>query len=718
MAKSKAERNSKLEGVVPSEINLEDFFAPATPDEALANKLVSIAQIQIKTSNDFKRKRMEEVQKSIDLYDGKTKKALKGRWNVPLPLMSGFADALLSKVDDPPKVNFSYQDIADMRRAAKVQAKFDDDSSDSQGRWAAKDRLEKKLAVFYGVGIKKYFAYNDKEGNYHSHYEVVDPLDFECEPLGGQHLKGHKFLGQRNIFKTDSEVRAGAMGNNPIYNKKQVLHLQYACNSDMYKKFEKVVVEKTDRMKSLGFNPELNSYVGQKVYNFTEWYMEYEGVWYYLLFELNSGIWIRFDLLSNVFGSGRHPFVAWHTHPDAFNFWSKAPADDMRPVAEGMSIIFNQMLDARERNTYRQRAFDPEMFPDASQLEWRPDGLVEVDTNGGARAIGSGIYEFRVEGMTESGTINLLSFMDSITGSKTGVQGETPGAKDDQRVGIYYGNLQQIADRLGLYNKSYSEAWAELGYLYYWGLRDHIKNNRMMVRMIGSSGYNWVELKAEDLDPEREFNITITGGQAEIAKDELAKKQRTEALAALLRVPQLVNEMNPRALAEELLKNGTFTDEAIKRLMNKTSYGSEETMSKAHQAIQDILNGRKPKMYRGADELFMQTIIDFASDAEDLKPETFDQMIAYAESHVEIVIQNMVRREQLKARIQMESQAMFTGGSGAAAVLDKVKGPAGIQNIAGSPAGADNISFDEGAAGNTPAGTAARSADITATMTP
>lgn len=123
-------------------------------------------------------------------------------------------------------------------------------------------------------------------------------------------------------------------------------------------------------------------------------------------------------------------------------------------------------------------------------------------------------------------------------------------------------------------------------------------------------------------------------------------------------------------------------------------------------------------MYRGADELFMQTISDFASDAEDLKAETFDAMIAYAESHVDIVIQNMVRREQLKARLQQEAQGSMLGAAGAASVLDKVKGPAGIQNIAGSPAGADNISFDEGAAGNTPEGTAARSADITATMTP
>ncbi|MEK7068561.1 MAG: hypothetical protein AAB964_01965, partial [Patescibacteria group bacterium] len=156
MAKKSANKSSEM---VKSPIDPATLFAPATELELKLNKLVGIAQQQLRTSVRYKEARMQEIQKSIDLYNGKTKKALKGRWNVALPLMSGYVDTLLSKTDDAPKVKFNYQDIADLQRSQKVQAKFDQDSSDVAEQWALKDRMEKKLASFSGVGISKVFAY-------------------------------------------------------------------------------------------------------------------------------------------------------------------------------------------------------------------------------------------------------------------------------------------------------------------------------------------------------------------------------------------------------------------------------------------------------------------------------------------------------------------------------------------------------------------------------
>lgn len=708
MAKTKT---SQAEGLIPSDMSIDELFVAITPDELFAEKMAGIAQKQIETSNRHKRVRMDDVAKSVDLYDGKTKKGLKGRYNVPLPLMSGYVDTLVSKVDDPPKVRFSYQDIADMQRAAKVQAMFDEDSTSTQGRWAAKDRINKKIAAFYGVGILKYFAYNDADGKYRSHLEVVDPLDFECEPMGGQFLQNHKFMGQRNIFKTEAELKAGAMGDNPVYSKKQVLKLIATVNSNDFKDFKKIYIEKTDRMRSLGFDPQQNSYMGQKIYNLTEWYMEYDGVWYYLLMEPHSGVYVRFAPLKDIFKSGERPFRAWHTHPDPFNFWSKSPADDMRPVAESMNIMFNQMLDNREKKTYAQRAYDPEIFTDPAQLEWRPDGLVEATTDGGNRSISSGIYEFKVGEMTEAGTINLMQFMDDISGTKTGISASAQGESDDKRVGIYYGNLQQVADRLGLYNKSYSEAWGEIGYLYYHGLREHIKTNKMMVKMIGDKGYNWVEITADDLDPEREFNISISGGQQEIAQDELKKKKRADALGAILRVPQLAGRLNPEATIEEVLKNGEYTDDTIRRLLNTNSLGSEEIISEAHQAIQQILQGKTPKKNRGADSLYIETIVDFAADGEDLDMATFTALNDFARAHLEIAAFNMMRKAQLASMLADLQGGQggqgagagagegMKGGAGAAGVLETMNkgGGQGTMDIPGSPTGGESVGFMESA---------------------
>ena len=690
--------SAPLEGM-----SMEELFAAQTPEEMHTTKLVGIAQKQLKTSMDYKRDRMAEVQKSIDLYHGKTKKALKGRWNLPLPLMSGYVDTLLSKIDDPPKVKYGYQDVADLRRAKKVQAKWEQDSAATEGRWAEKDRLTKKLASFYGVGIMKYFAYNDSKGMYRTHLEVVDPIDFECEPMGGQNLSNHKFKGQRNIFKTKAELLAGATGKDAIYDKKQVLHLIATLNSSDYKTFSKVYQEKTDRLKALGFSPEQNSYMGVPIYNMTEWYMEdpETGENWYLFFEPETGIAIRSCPLAEVFESDKDPYEAWHTHVDPFNFWSKSPADDMRPVAEGMNIIFNQALDNREKKNYAQRAYDPAVFPDPSQLEWRPDGLVEV-TEGisQAGAIGNGIYRFTIEDMPESGTIDLMTFMDNMTGLKTGISASAQGAADDKLVGIYYGNLQQVADRLGLFNKAYSECWGRLGLKYYWGLREHIQTNKLMVRMVGDGGYNWEELVAEDLDPVQEFNIEIVGGQAEAQHDEILKKTKNDALVALIANPTFASRLNPDVTIEEVLRNGGWEEAQIKRLQNQNGPESDEMISRAHQAIQDILVGKEPPMFRRANALFLQTITDWLWDASDISQEKWQAIFDFAQAHVETATYNGV----VKARLAAAMSGAPLNGSGAPAAPGALPSPSPegpmpgntAVPVPGSPT-TENLGFSEAA---------------------
>lgn len=708
---------AKVKGV-KSDYSIDELFGAASEEEAKTARLVRIAQEQIKTSMEHKRVRMDEVAKSEDLYFGKTKKALKGRWNVPLPIMSGYVDELLSKTDDPPKIKYGWQDAADMKRASKVQAKWEQDSTAVTGRWAYKDRLWKKIASFYGVGIGKYFAYNDDKGKYCSHFEIVDPLDFECEPMGGQMLPAHTFKGQRNIFRSRTQLINGAKEGSALkYDKKQVLRLFATVGSDEYKKFERIYREKTERMRALGFDPDRQSYLGVPTYNLTEWYMidPETGENWYLFFEPIAGIAVRSCPLKEKFESDADPFVAWHTHPDPFNFWSKAPADDMRPIAEGMNVIFNQALDNREKKNYGQRAYDPAVFPDPSQLEWRPDGLVEVAEGiSNTQAIGNGIYKFSVEDMPEGGTINLLQFMDSVAGLKTGVNATSIGEQEDKRVGIYYGNLQQVADRLGLYNKSYSEAWGQLGLLYYFGLREHIQTNEMMVRMIGSRGYSWEKLIKDDTDPVQEFNIEIVGGQAQAQLDEILKKTKKESLDSLLMNPTLVSKMNPDVVIEEVLRNGGWEDATVKRLTNLEGYGSEELVSEAHQAIEDILEGKEPKLNRGATALFMQTIVDFAYDTEDLPLAKFRALLEYAQAHRDLAIENMMRTIRLNAAT--EASALLSQGGGGAPKEGSVPPNAAVK-VPGSPT-VDALGFTDTPLNPRAAEDSTRAAQLTKVMTP
>ncbi len=122
---------------------------------------------------------------------------------------------------------------------------------------------------------------------------------------------------------------------------------------------------------------------------------------------------------------------------------------------------------------------------------------------------------------------------------------------------------------------------------------------------------------------------------------------------------------------EEVLRNGAWDDGQIRRLMDMQSMGTDDMMSYAEQAIQDILyNNIQPKLYRKATHFFMQYILDKADeiyDHEDVSIEEYQALIKYAEAHGQIAIENMVRN----ARI-MESAGLMVPQSGGG-----IKMPAG-----------------------------------------
>jgi len=251
--------------------------------EQFANKLVDIAIKQYETSVKFKKGRLEEIRKNEEFYQGRKIKVPKGRFAVPLPVMSGFVDTLMSKIDDPPVITYGYKDIADLKVAQKVSAAWQIEKSPRRGNWAQKDRWAKKLACFSGRATFKIFAESDPK--YRSYLEVVDHEDFHCEPMGGGDLEKHLFCGQDNIFRTKADLI-----KSQLYEPNQVNKLVKAFSDEDYKRNEDLWRSKSARLKQLGLDLDSNTYVGQPIYRFVEWVMDYEGEKFYLLFEYSTKI--------------------------------------------------------------------------------------------------------------------------------------------------------------------------------------------------------------------------------------------------------------------------------------------------------------------------------------------------------------------------------------------------------------------------------------------
>lgn len=623
--------------------------------QELADEITKVAVVQLRTSRTYKMQRMAKIQESENLYFGVVPKTIKNPFNESFPFMSGFVDHLISKLDDPPMIEINHTDEAYLIDAKKHQARINQeiDSTTPNANWAYKDRCCRKMAVFSGLGVYSLFASRyDNVTTFH--FDAVDYYDFHCEPNGGGDLETHVFCGEENIFKTREEIMEGM--HNDVYDTFQVTKMMALTTPTEYKQTENAYTDRVNRQRGLGMDPLSHNYVGQDMFRLAQWCMVYKGVRWYVLFDPLTAQWIRIKPLREVVGMCKHtcealyPYIPWQTHEEYRTLWCKSPADDAAPIAKTINRILNQELYNREKQNRGQRAYDPEMYHDVEALaDWRPDGLTPFDSKGGTRTAQSGIYQFDTPAM--KGSVELVSFLDSYTGQKTGT---TPGsqgqAPDDQKVGIYFGEMKQVEERMGLYNKSYKDAWAKIGYRFV-TLADMYISPSEEVMITGAKGEQWVKWGKTEKSRIRDFGITIKGGNTDMIIEQQKNQIKMGALAN-------VTTVNQQWLDTQKLRAAGYTDEEIKEAFNQLPSESRELMSEAKQGVDMIARGRMPKLNMNATAGFIQHIIDLA-DEYDGPGEKKAKMYDYAAAHEQIAKENEVRKIQIMR--SQQAQAMATG---------------------------------------------------------
>ena len=138
-------------------------------------QLVGKAQQAIRECLEFRRPWIERIEKYQRVYNNNVQRELKNRWNLPIPIVSGYVDSLMSKIDDVPTINYEQRAEEDLKVAKKTTAVWENESGPDMGNWAYYDRAVKKMAIFAGHGVYRYFA--ESEPEYKSTLEAVDYYD-------------------------------------------------------------------------------------------------------------------------------------------------------------------------------------------------------------------------------------------------------------------------------------------------------------------------------------------------------------------------------------------------------------------------------------------------------------------------------------------------------------------------------------------------------------
>ena len=563
-----------------------------------------------------------------DLLYCRKKKILSKRTNVMLPLAAGYEDVFLSHLRTPITIVFEGVEPGDTKKALKATSLFEFETSVTREDWEFKDIMTKKLGIVSGRGINKIYA----EYPYKHRLDPVDHYDFWIDPLtNGMNLESARYLGQDNIVLSKAQLE-----KNPSYDKEEVTKLIGQFPDNNAPDHEVDNTDKSHRLLAVGATLQNFTQSGEPSYIFTEAYTQIDGIRVYVLYNREKKVIIKKTELENITGflkgeqQAFYPYESWAYYPDLFNFWSIAPLTRVREIFYLRNVALNQIFDAGESKTRPMRAFDPKTFTDASKLVYSPDALIPT---AGGRDPSKGIYTFAGESISDPSSID--SILETLGNKITGMNsGATANEINTQKVGIYYGNMQELEKRMTLFELSYNRFHLRLAQKYLKFASDRLEKIDA-IKILGTNGVEYDEITQEDLV---DFDINITGGVSKASADSLTKKAKADALAQLA-MSQIVNQ---KVRVELALGIVGFNKDEIKRLLD-SSIVDQNQLVRADEDIQKILTKKKFRKYLKADIQYMKRIFDFVYD-HDLSKEDEELLLKYIEEIQPVVIRNVYLR--------------------------------------------------------------------------
>ena len=623
----------------------------------IREKLVAQAANEIINARNYKQRRVFSWFRNENMYYGLKNRRIdqygnvvydptptnEARANVELGKMQEFVHTLLSKIDNPLVFKYVKKKNADHKKALRANALKEIDAN--MDDWDMKDLLGKKQAVMYGRAIYAYHA--ESADGYKAVLENVDVYDFLIDPAcGGLDIEKAWHMGRYGIVKSKEQLRKGMRDG--LYIRDEVKKL--VDGSGNASQLTQEETNKQNREIAAGSQLEQKETFNPDKYKFWEWFTTYEGERYYMLMT-EDGCAIRVEKLSDMFESGMYPFWTWAAFPDLTEFWTPSYCDYVREIFMAQSVSINQMLDNAEQVNKPQKGIDVSAVEDPKELKYRKDGIIRFK---GGTDVNRAIRILDVPSINTP--IQVYELLETIQEKASGVTGSAKGVAEEERVAIYEGNQMATADRFGLLNKSYAHGYKRFAALHYAGIKEHLRK-KMAVELLGADGVETEEITRKDVIPGKgEFFIKVEANNAELAISSLEKKNRIAFYNANVQNP----EINQRKLFELSATDVGLTQDDIKALMDRDSFGSVDLLSEADRDIEVILNGRMPRPNLMANISYVQKIVDYAKNQREfLTDEQFAGLFAYVDLLQPIVAQNMVSY----AVEQQMRQAQQTGAN-------------------------------------------------------
>lgn len=613
------------------------------------DKIVSQALTEIQFSRTYKQGIIWRWWKNENLYYGKKDNQFyysdtgslnqtnnnqadaRSNVNVASAKTVSFVETLLSKIDNPLSFKFKKATMADFKRAKLLNALKEKDANDDD--WNFKDLLGKTEAIIYGRAIYHYMA--DSINGYQAHLENISVYDFLIDPSGGGFdLDKANYMGNWNVRLSKSDLMKGKKEG--IYINSEVTRLINGSGNDANQMTQEDI-NKENKYAYIG-SPANRTIQDPNMFKFWEWYTTYDGDRYYLLMTEN-GECIRCELLRDLFkvdkklGDANFPFWSFAFMPNLTEFWTPSKVDVVREIFLAQGVSINQMLDNAEAINKPQRAVDVSSIENIADLVYKRSGVIRVKA-------GVDINKaFKILEVNSINTpISVYNTLEQIQQLESGITAAAKGIAEEDKVGIYEGNQANVADRYGVWNKSYSQGYKRFAKLWRYGVEDHL-TMKTAVKILGSKGLEeTIFITKRDVKPSADWDIVIESTNAEEQADVIDKRNKIQFMASYRNDPSI----NQKSIFEKSATIVGFSNDDIREFLDASEFGDAELLSEAERDIEDLLNKKIVEPNERANTAYAKHILDYMRDhKEDMDEDQFVLFEDYINRIEPIVIRNM-----------------------------------------------------------------------------
>lgn len=411
-----------------------------------------------KVAREFQERRHLDWNENYELYRNKVKtNRLTQRQAVNIPLMKETIKTSLSKIDDPPNVDWKELSGDEMKELV-YQEVWNDQFKRKKFEWL--DIVDKKNVLLYGLSTKKLNLGDDGV-----EVSVMDTFDVVFDPLVNPiDIESARFIIHQNIFRSLRDILADERYTKEGKEKlKQWSLTQTAIIQSQNNKEE--LEKKQERLRAMGVDSdEFDRFSGGDVIvNLCE---HYTKVWNVKKKEFEKRVIVyaqdEYELLDetlmDLIGVDFWPFVVWSEDPETNDIYADGIGDLVRTPNKVLNVWFSQQVENRTLQNFQMHWYDATVQGYQPQTyEPGPGRMLPApgDPN-------KTIVPVQINGLDE--TFVAIDFLIKIVERGSGATATEKGVSEKKQITL--GEVQILVgkaqERSLLMTKFYRGSWYEL----------------------------------------------------------------------------------------------------------------------------------------------------------------------------------------------------------------------------------------------------------------